>query len=104
MTTLVPVALALAGRYTCITGRDTFLIQLPSAEVSSSGADFEFGIAASPYNGTLCIFGGKLAASGAAACANPLRKAKVNAAWKPLIARYLYLTESRRCGAVGHIV
>jgi hypothetical protein len=45
-------------------GRETFLIQLPLVEFSSSGPDFEFGIAASPYSGTLCIFGGKFVVSG----------------------------------------
>src|SRR6187200_3252380 len=48
-------------------GRETFLIQLPSVEDSSSGPGFEFGISAVPYRGTLTILGGKLVVSAAAA-------------------------------------
>ena len=52
-----------------MTGRETFFIQLPFVDDSSSGPAFEFGIAASPYSGTLCIFGGKFAVPGGAAAA-----------------------------------
>src|SRR5690242_20659955 len=47
-------------------GRESFLIQLPSVDDSSSGPGFELGISASPYSGTLTIFDGKFGLSGAA--------------------------------------